>query len=102
MSKINRWLAFVAILALGVCLGLYLQSTAAAKQEKPAVKLMAPKLTPAKWEYKVVPWTPGSEASAVCEDKLNKLGEEGYEIASVEPLQQFGTFYYTMKRIKKD
>src|SRR5262245_19613973 len=109
MSKPSRLFAVVALLVLGVACGFYLQSPAVA-QEKEKPKELAP--AAAKWEYRVV--VANYNEVKETEKELNKLGDDGFEIAFVNSGQitnMLGprggggdskpVFYYTLKRVNK-
>jgi len=76
MKKPSRLFAVVVLLVLGVACGLYLKGPAVA-QEKEKPKEKAP--AAAKWEYRDVTLYYGQEK--VAEKELNKLGDEGFEVA---------------------
>lgn len=107
MSKPFR-LAVVTVLALAVACVWHLQRPAAAQEkEKPKEPLPA---AVTKWEYRYLLAHDGKEA----EKELNKLGEEGFEIAFVnttvsEDMNALGRprplsdvrIHYTLKRAKQ-
>jgi hypothetical protein len=131
MSKPSRLFVVVAVFVLGLAWLYYLQAPATA-QEKP--KENAPAAAAVKWEYRIVALRErlggkrGGEGLNKAEEDLNKLGEEGFEIAFVtaasgtadlrggfgkggfggggdlgggDPFAGPPVVYYTLKRAKK-
>jgi hypothetical protein len=121
MKTPSRLLAVVVLLALAVSSAWYLQRPAAAQEKKDNAP---PAVT--KWEYSIVVLSgrtvgfggkgKGGGTVTRAEEELNKLGEEGFEIAFVtaaseSPPGGFGAkggggesipvVYYTLKRAKK-
>ena len=112
MRKPSILFAVVALLAIAVAWGAYAYSTADAQdKEKPKEKTSAAEVT--KWEYRVV--VVHLHLVEEAQKELNKLGEEGFEIAFVtgsHRSQSNGAragavaeanpvIYYTLKRVKK-
>ena len=123
MSKPSRLFFVVALFVLGVVAVSQWNGPAAAQEkEKPRDK--APAAAVLKWEYRLIVVEAGGGAFAVpagggggvdevveAEKKLNKLGEEGFEIAFVTSSQRSSSsktgsgashpvVYYTLKRAK--
>jgi hypothetical protein len=109
MNKPSRLIAVVAVFALTVACTWYLERPAAAQEKKgfPAPAAVT------KWEYRIVVIPHNGEDEG--QKELNKLGEEGYEIAFVTGGQitrasggakggggdSNPVFHYTLKRAKK-
>lgn len=102
MGKLTRTWGLIAVLAMGAVSGVYLQHTASAQDK--GEKAQAKAAQGQKWEYRILLWAPTYEGQGAFESKLNKLGEEGFEIASQTSVvvANTATHNYTLKRLKKD
>jgi hypothetical protein len=107
MSKPSRLVVVLAMFAFGVACGSYFCNPAVA-QDKPKEKAAVPAV--AKWEYRIVV-SSGNDEDRV-QKELNKLGEEGFEIAFVTGSQSgagartgtgqlFPVVHYSLKRAKQ-
>ena len=111
MSKLFRRIVFASLFAFSVVVLTYLHGHAVA-QEKEKDKAPEKVAAVTKWEYRVV--VMGNDVEKATKE-LNKLGDEGFEIAFVTASPEQGAkvqggrvygnsdplIYYTLKRAKR-
>lgn len=108
MSRRFRLIVVALVLATGAAAGLYLHTPVSAQEQvQPKIKVL--QAVPKKQEYRIV--VVRFDAEETGEKALNKLAEEGFEVAFVTGGQLSSTmgrgasgtspvFHYTLRRAK--